>query len=262
MRINGEPAFRAASQRLAIELAGHIAGIKTYPHRKRAEAVRAVIGEAFDVHLLRSTWSRFLKASRRLTLLAALPVVWLAFVTPITLLLVGPLSSWPYLLGGLFLTGLAVSMEFVRVHRRELYGVSDSWLHAVSMTLFPIAAIRAVDRLSKERIAHFSPFAVVGVFCSEADGDPILRRLGLDLERSITSVEDSPASSCRQWYRAQQHAAYRGLLKGLGRDPFEPPQRVDPQMVVYCPRCHGQFGEGTAACSDCVDLQLVRLPSL
>jgi len=259
VRFNGEAVCRAATESHAAALVSHLQRIKELNASDRARAISASLSDTFDADALKSTWDDFLRSSRRLSWLAALPLVWLAVVTPSAFVIFGPLSAWPYLLGGLFLSSLIVAIAFVRLHRRELPRGADRWLHAVSMTLFPIAAIRAVDRISKEKVSHFSPFAVVGVFCGEADGDPILRRFGFDLARSVTSVEDSPASRCRKWYRAQKHAAFRGLLKGLGRDPFAPPQRVDPLMVVYCPRCHGQFGEGTDACSDCVELHLVRL---
>ena len=172
--------------------------------------------------------------------------------------LLGPLSAWPYLLGGLFLSSLIVATAFVRLHRKELPRGADRWLHAVSMTLFPIAAIRAVDRISKEKVSHFSPFVVIGVFCDEATGNPLLRRFGFDLERTAPQQADSPAARCRACYQSQKRAAFRGLLKGLGGNSFRRSKSIR-LMVVYCPRCHGQFGEGTDACSDCVDLHLVRL---
>jgi len=258
---NGEAVCRAATESHAAALVSHLQRIKERSASARAREISASLRDTFDTDALKSTWDGFLRSSRRLSRLAAFPLVWLAVVTPSAFVIFGPLVAWPYLLGGLFASSLIVATAFVRLHRKELPRGADRWLHAVSMTLFPIAAIRAVDRISKEKVSHFSPFAAVAVLCSEADGDPVLRRFGLDLERSVTSVEDSPTSKCRQWYRAQKHAAFRGLLKGLGRDPFAPPQQVDPLMVVYCPRCHGQFGEGTDACSDCVELPLVRLAS-
>jgi hypothetical protein len=183
-------------------------------------------------------------------------LIWLTTVTPISLLLFGPLSSWPILLGGLFLSALSVSIEFVRVHRAELPKASDRWLHAVSMTLFPIAAIRAADRISKECVTRFNPLTVAGVFCDRADGDPVLRRFGFDLERAVANHEIPEISRCRDWYRARQRDAFRTLLKTLRRDPFVEPERTDPAMAAFCPRCHNQYREGTPACSDCVDVTL------
>ena len=259
VRFNGEAVCRAATESHAAALVSHLQRIKKLNASDRARAVSASLCDTFDADALKSTWNGFLHSSRRLSRLAALPLVWLAVVTPSAFVIFGPLSAWPYLLGGLFLSSLIVAVAFVRLHRKELPRGADRWLHAVSMTLFPIAAIRAVDRISKEKVSHFSPFVVIGVFCDEATGNPLLRRFGFDLERAAPQQADSPAARCRAWYQSQKSAAFRRLLKGLGRNPFAPPQRVDPLMVVYCPRCHGQFGEGTGACSDCADLQLVRL---
>jgi hypothetical protein len=258
VRINGDAAFRAGSESLAIELAAHLQTFRALHAANRADAIRAALGDTFDAGVVETTWSRFLQSSRALTRLALMPVAWLLLVTPLALVLIGPLRSWRYLLGGLFLTSLAVAVEFVRVHRTELPRVSDRWLHAVSMALFPIAAIRAADRISKERLASFNPFAVVGVFCDEAQGDPILRRLAFDVERPAATPADTPAARCREWYHAQKRSACQRLLKALRRDPFREPERVDADLAAYCPRCHSQFQEGTKQCSDCADVELIE----
>lgn len=258
VRVNGEVAFRASSEALARELVDHLSSTKELTPVRRAEAIRASIGDTFDTEMLESTWSGFLKSSVALTRLAALPLVWLAGVTPIAMFLFGPLATWPYLLGGLFLSSLTVAVEFARVHRKELPDVSDRWLHVVSMTLFPIAAIRAADRISKELLAEFNPAAVAGVFCDEADAEANLRRTGFDLDRPVTSSTDPQVTRCREWYYAQKRSAFKGLLKSLGRDPFAPPPPLDAAMHVYCPRCHAQFGEGVDRCSDCEDVELTR----
>ena len=259
VRFNGEVAFRTASESFAAALAADLERIKGLRAIDRADAIRDTLHDSFDPDGLRRTWDGFLRSSRRLSFLAALPLVWLAAITPAAFVVFGPLAAWPFVLAGLFLTGVVVSIEFIRVHRRELPRGADRWLHAVSMTLFPIAAIRAVDRISKERVSHFSPFAVVGVFCADAAGDALLRRCGFDLEASVPQQPDSAAARCRAWYRSQKRTAFRTLLKSLKRDPFAEPAPADPAMVLYCPRCHGQFREGTGQCSDCVDVELISL---
>jgi hypothetical protein len=261
VRLNGEAVCRAATESHAAALAGHLERIKGLSADARARAVGAALHDSFDADALRSTWQGFVRSSRRLSRFAALPLVWLAVITPSAFMIVGPLSAWPYLLAGLFISSVIVASEFVRLHRRELPRGADRWLHVVSMTLFPIAAIRAVDRISKEKVSHFSPFVVIGVFCDEPTGDPLLRRFGFDLERTAPRPADSPAARCRAWYQSQKRMAFRTLLKSLKRDPFIEPAPLDASLVLYCPRCHGQFGEGTPECSDCVDVALVRLSS-
>jgi hypothetical protein len=260
VRLNGEAVCRAATESHAAALVGHLERIKDLGARDRARAISASLGDTFDAEALKSTWDGFLGSSRRLSRLAALPLVWLAVVTPSAFVIFGPLGAWPYLLGGLFASSLIVAIAFVRLHRKELPQGADRWLHAVSMTLFPIAAIRAVDRISKEKVSHFGPFVVIGVFCDEATGNPLMRRLGFDLERTPPQ-SDSPAARCRAWYQSQKSAAFRRLLTSLKRDPFAEPAPLDASLVLYCPRCHGQFEEGTTACSDCVDVELMRFSS-
>jgi hypothetical protein len=258
VRINGQIAFRTVSESFAAALAIDLERIKRLRAIDRASAIREALHHSFDPDALRSTWHSFRRSSRRLSWLAALPLVWLAVMTPAAFVIFGPLASWPFVLAGLLLTGLIVSVEFIRVHRRELPRGADRWLHAVSMTLFPIAAIRAVDRISKERVSHFSPFAVVGVFCDDAAADALLCRCGFDLDGSVPQQPDSAAGRCRAWYLSEKRSAFRTLLKTLKRDPFAEPAPADPAMARYCPRCRAQFHEGTEQCADCVDVQLIR----
>ena len=256
VRFNGAAAFDASSSTLARQLALQLDTLRQMPITRRAAAIRAAVHESFDPASLDTAWSRSLKSSRALTILAAFPLIWLAAITPAAFLLFGPLRSWPYVIGGLFLTSFAVSMEFIRVHRAELPGASDRWLHVVSMTLFPIAAIRAADRVSRERVAHFNPAAVVGLFCKDAHGDSVLRRLGFDLRRGLPAHDNAAVAKCRGWYRAEQQAAFTRLMKSLTRDPFGEPERIDAAMIAYCPRCHSQYGGGQV-CPDCEDVALM-----
>ncbi|MBY0492628.1 MAG: hypothetical protein K2Y23_00310 [Cyanobacteria bacterium] len=213
--------------------------------------------ESFDADELQTTWQKFQNASRRLALLTRLPLLWLIAVTPFAIVALGPLRTWPYLLGGLFASSLIVSIAFVRVHRRQLPAAADRWLHAVSMTLFPIASIRAVDRISKERVAGFNPLTVIAVFCGEDDADPLLRRCGFDLDRADAPAGEPAVASCREWYRAQKRAAFTELLKALQRNPFSEPAKSDETVALYCPRCHSQFEDGITDCADCEAVALV-----
>ena len=257
VRFNGTLAFRAGSESLALDLARCLDQFRELQPKRRADAIRKALDRSFDVDALNAEWSQFQKAVRPLAMLSALPLAWLAVIAPAVVLLAGPLASWPYLLGGLLLAGLTVAMEFVRVHRKEVPQVSDRWLHAISMTLFPIAAIRAADRISRERMAKFSPLAVVAVFCDAAAADSLLRRFGFDLDRVAATPAESPAAHCRRWYREEQRRSFRGLLTTLDRDPFAAPDREDDSVIAYCPRCHSQFQEGSTHCSDCDDLGLI-----
>jgi hypothetical protein len=261
VRFNGEAVCRAATESHAAALVVHLERIRGLSAPDRARAIGAALHDSFDADALRSTWQAFVRASRRLARFAALPLVWLAVITPSAFVIAGPLNAWPYLLAGLFISSLIVASEFVRLHRQELPSGADRWLHAVSMTLFPIAAIRAVDRISKEKVSHFSPLVVIGVFCDAPTGDPLLRRFGFDLERTAPQPADSAAGRCRAWYQLQKRSAFRTLLTSLKRDPFAEPTPLDASLVLYCPRCHGQFGDGTSECSDCVDVALARLSS-
>ena len=259
VRVNGEAVCRAVSETHAAAMAACLEKTRSAEPGARSGVIRASLRETFDDGAVQETWDAFIRSSRRLSALAALPVAWLAVITPAAFFVIGPLGSWPYLLAGLFISGLIVSIEFMKVHRRELPHGADRWIHAVSMTLFPIAAIRAADRISKEKLSCFNPLAVVAVFCDDSAGMSQLRRHGFDLERNAAQAGDSPAAICRAWYRAEKRSAFRILLKSLKRDPFAQPAGADASLTFYCPRCHSQYGEGAGECADCIDVALVRL---
>jgi hypothetical protein len=260
VRFNGEVVCRAISETHAAMLVAGLEKARTVESSARAAVIRAALRETFDDGALAETWGAFLRSSRRLSMLAALPLAWLAVITPVTFYVIGPLASWPYLLAGLFLSSLIVSAEFIRLHRRELPHGADRWIHAVSMTLFPIAAIRAADRISKEKLSFYSPLAVVAVFCDDAAGWALFRRHGFDLERQAAPAsDDSPAAGCRAWYRSEKRSAFRILVKSLKHDPFAAPAKSDESLTSYCPRCHSQYGEDAGECADCIDVALVRL---
>lgn len=261
VRFNGEVVCRAVSETHAAALVAILEDTRAVGHSARFSVIRTSLRETFDDDAVKENWDAFLQSSRRLSRLAAVPLAWLAVITPVTFYVIGPLASWPYLLAGLFLSSLIVSAEFIRVHRQQLPHGADRWIHAVSMTLFPIAAIRAADRISKERLSFFNPLAVVAVFCNDPAGLSLLRRQGFDLERSVVQADDSPAATCRAWYRAEKRSALQMLLKSFKQDPFAPPERADASLTSYCPRCHSQYGDDTGECADCIDVALVRLSS-
>jgi len=261
VRFDGEVVCRAVSETHAAALAASLEKTRSVELGARSGLIRASLRETFDDGAVKETWDAFLRSSRRLSMLAALPLAWLAVITPVAFFVIGPLGSWPYLLAGLFISGLIVSIEFIKVHRRELPHGADRWIHAVSMTLFPIAAIRAADRISKEKLSFFNPLAVVAVFCHDPAGMSLLRRHGFDLERNGAQADDSPSAICRAWYRAEKRSAFRILLKSLKHDPFAQPAKADESLTSYCPRCHSQYGEDAGECADCSDVALVRLSS-
>ena len=261
VRINGEIVCRAISETHAAALVSALEKTRSVERGARSGVIRASLRATFDQDAVREMWNAFLRSSRRLSRRASFPLVWLAVITPVVFFVIGPLSSWPYLLGGLFITSLIVSIEFIRVHRRELPNGADRWLHAVSMTLFPIAAIRAADRISKEKLSAFNPLAVIAVFCDDAAGVSLFRRHGFDLDRPVSQADDSPAAICRAWYRAEKRSAFRILLKSLKHDPFAEPDKTDAALTSYCPRCHSQYGEDAVECSDCDDVTLVQWSS-
>lgn len=258
--INRSDAIPAGSEVSAAWLAELIRGLVDAGKAKRENILSVGLAGTLDPEAIKAEWTRFQETTHLLRVSSWMPFIWLFILAPLVLVLFGPLASWPYLLAGLFLSSLTVTWFFFRAHR-ALYERAryDRWVQAVSMTLFPIAAIRAVDRLSKGLLSRFHPVAVVSVFCPEGTAQEVARREWFDVSRPADASTSSPADTCLSWHRAALTRHIEALSQRMGYDLREAPSKDDESMVHYCPRCHRQFGQAATACRDC-DVALSLFP--
>ncbi len=259
--INRSHAIPAGSEASAVwfsELAGVLLNAKK---TKREKILIAELAGIIDTTAIKAEWARFRATTTILRISCWAPFIWIFVLSPLVMVVVGPLASWPYLLTGLLLSSLIVAILFFRAHRALFESARyDRWVQAISMILFPIAAIRAVDRLSKSLLLRFHPVAVVNVFCSEDTAHEVARREWFDVSRSSDSTNASPGHDCLRWHRAALTRHIESLSGRLGYDLREPPSQDDETMVHYCPRCHRQFGQSATTCSDCMDVTLSLFP--
>lgn len=251
--INGAPFVRVGSVMLAADLAHLIRELVRQPATGRAAAVESVVRAGLDETRVANMWSEFGRDTRRLSIVATVLLGWTFVIAPAVLLGIAPHPYWMYVLGGLVALAVTAAIMFFRLHARLYPGFTfERWMHAISMVAIPISAIRAVDKLSRERLRAFNPIAVAPTLCGASAATPLLRRAWYDLP-------DAAQASDRQtaWFLDCLRKATKAALDRQKIPVLSPPER-QPEMANYCPRCHTQFGVGAREeCSECAGMTLV-----
>ena len=137
----------------------------------------------------------------------------------------------------------------------------DRWVNTLSIAALPVAAIRCLDKLSRDSLCHYSAAVVLPTLCPRADATPLLRVQLVDLgqDRFSESREASHAAvRCAQWFQHEVAEKTAAALVRLNINVWGAPARDDRAMRSYCPRCHAQFGsKATDCCRACAHGQLV-----
>ena len=255
--INERVVIKAPSAVAAAEFAALLGRLKSTAARDREKLIQSAIADRISIKDIKERWAWFHGETGAVRGASLLSVAWLFVVAPVVVFLFGPLASWPFLLAGLFLCAVVTSTIYFRAHRR-LFGVaaSDRWVHAVSMTLFPIAAMRACDRLSKELMWRFEPVALVAAFCEPQSAADVIRPIVFDISRPVGAADDADWAARRSWHHEVIKNQVSRMLRVVDCDPSTAPAREDTAMAAFCPRCHTQYAEGRTACSACADVAL------
>lgn len=190
---------------------------------------------------------------------------WYGFVVaPLVLFVIGPYPSWQFLLIGLGIITAVVAVMFYRIHL-SLYPqcAYDRWTQAASMALLPVAAIRCLDKLSRDTLVQYNPLIVASVLSSPASSTPLIRRQVIDLGSDLGSIEvgntQRPVYECAEWFRQILVSEIPAALQRAKVAVFEAPNRHDATMTFYCPRCHAQYGPAASdLCSQCPETRLAK----
>ena len=243
----------AASADVAAEIAAHLDELRNLPEAKRASCIRAAIKNNLDVKDIKTTWDDFLKQTARLKRLAQAAFLFLFVIAPLSIVLVGPYPTWVFLLASLMGIGLLSARQLFVLHRKYFpVARFDRWVQALSVLLFPLAATRAVDRLSKDLFHGRHPVAVICAVCPMAASDAVLREQLFDLSMAATEPY-------REWYRSALLFEVGRVLDRAGFDASRQPNADDPAVTKFCPRCHSQFTNAAEICNDCDEVALIPL---
>src|SRR5688572_22186798 len=157
IRINGERFVRLASSSLALHLADQIERIRKRPAEHRASEIEKAISETLDSEGAVNRWALFQQRVRPLAMCCASLLCYAFVVSPLVLIFLGPYPSWPYLLVGLVISTLSTAIMYHRTHVALYPGCPyDRWVNLVSMTVLPVAAIRCIDKLSRDALQTYS----------------------------------------------------------------------------------------------------------
>ena len=198
----------------------------------------AAAGGADDAVIVAAAEAAFAAARPLLGLGAAL---WgFCFVAaPALMAAFGLKRVWIALAAVLFGAAILIVGVFARSWRRLYPHDRTGWRsHALPMILSPLAAICAADVLTRAACASFSGVAVAAAL---APRDEFLRMARL------------------YYFPVGGDDELKSVLaaKGLTASLFVPPDRRDPDMVGFCPRCHTQLSRSSGMCPDCGDVAVV-----
>lgn len=256
--IDGRVFVRVESPALARHLAKWIVHLRDTTQDQRAAEIRVMLNSALDVE----TAGQRLDAYREQAGLFSWPCGLLFLL----LFAAAPAMSWRYgleqcwlpLLGGIVILVAIIVSGWVAAHRKLYPEDSETrGSRAVIMSLYPLAAIRANDDLSRDLVATSHPLAAARALCSQAEFELFARATLLDIEHPI--LPPCPSSepnhiATEEYFRNELAAAVHRALPRMGvdRDALtRPPTAEDEFSRSYCPRCRIQYMAESGQCGAC-----------
>ncbi len=183
--------------------------------------------------------------------------MYLFVVAPVIIGRAGLGGTWPILLGLLAALWAATVVCYVYTHRAICPERRDERRHhAIVIALTPLATIRAIDLLLRERLTSFHPLAIAAALCPPATFRQFAAEVLRDLVHPCTGPtgEASAAAGATAWFRSRLRACCEQLVRRHGLEPAEllhAPPPEDPRCQAYCPRCFGQFVRPVEVCPHC-----------
>jgi hypothetical protein len=266
IHVNGERFARVDSMTIASDLVDRVERVRRRNTRQRPSEIKAIIAETLDSDRVHAAWQGTRDRTRLLAVCCAATAAVTFVVAPGVLILIGPYPAWRYLLAAVLTFTIATAIAYFRAHR-TLYPECryERWVHVTSMVVLPVAAIRCIDKLTRDALAKYSAIVVAPLLCGADQARVLLRQYVIDLQAPLPIVgrrENESAARCAMWFREALAHEARAALDRERIAVFEPPLPDDEAMVCYCPRCHAQFGSlGDGYCSQCAGVHLAPFPS-
>ena len=258
VRVNDDVFVRAQSTTHARWLAGELRRLGRLGPETRSDAIGKLIESAFNVESVKARWAEFETPARPVRCLANALFLFVFLATPAVIWRFGLEHTWLPLVIGLFAMGGTIAFLFRRAHRSLHPSADDERFTQFLMALlFPPAAIRACDLLSRPLIETFHPLAVASALCNDKELRRFARPLLLDLRNPalpLATEDNLELAAVEEWSRARTLAAAEAALRRSGVDPAEltrPPSPADATCRAFCPRCHAQFTLLDTRCGDC-----------
>jgi len=265
IRVNGARMVTTPSTTYARWLANELQTLAKLEPEQRPKAIQQFIQARFDESRIRQLTTSLADRLQPVRWLANLLLVVVFVVAPLVIWSRGLVSTWHFLLAGTFLTSGALAVLFWRAHRAFFPGAEDErFSHGLMIALFPAAAIRAGDALSRPLLETFHPLAAALGLCHPTEFKQLARRLLLDMEHPalpLPTAHDPKLAALELWSRGATLEAARALVQRGGLNHAEltcPPVPAEACCRAYCPRCHAQFIIIEATCGDCGRMPVVQ----
>jgi hypothetical protein len=263
IRVNGERLAHVSSSVLATHLARQIERIWRTPLDKRASEITEVVRETMDQSGATARWSWFGETTWALSLLCFALFTIIFIISPAVLVVLGPYPFWMYLLAGILAITASTSVKYFRTHTAMYPELKyERWVHALSMTLLPVGAIRCVDKLSRDVLSSYGCAVVAPIVCGVENAVPLVRQQLIDVSNASHDVglDGSPAAvDCARWFRQLLATETKAALERTNIPVLQAPGPEDETMASYCPRCHAQFARSDAtSCPSCAGVQLIN----
>lgn len=119
----------------------------------------------------------------------------------------------------------------------------------------PLATLRSTDHLARELCGDLEPVAVAAALLPPARLTAFARPRLCEL-RHRADVPAPGGEGDRRWWRAELLRRFERALRAHHLDPdamLAAPERDDPEVVAWCPRCLTQYRASTpprAACEN------------
>jgi len=130
----------------------------------------------------------------------------------------------------------------------------DRFSHVLTILLYPPAAVRYAELLSRDLLAGLHPLAVAAALDRKTLTE-LAREAVVDSRRRVPKETEDAA-----WFRRTCEERVLLALKRYGLDPRALEEAPQPEggAVAYCPRCHAQYRSGIDDCVDCEGMALVE----
>lgn len=256
IRLDGRVLARADSEWQAREAAATLREITQAGEDGRKLLLRARLRRSLDMTAAEHRRQEYGRAAWFLRIGALFLFAFLFFYVPWIILHFGLERTWQTLLFQAVLLWALPAGGYVYYHARLYPGnLGERMTTSFAMLVSPPFAIRAADLLSRDLFAHLHHLAAARVVLSEKRFLAFARRTVRDLTFPARKTEAEPeAIEAEREYRAMYTEHTFRALRDLGIDPDElvaAPERVDEQLLSYCPRCETQYLITGAECASC-----------
>ena len=257
------PIFRAGTPVYAAFLTNIVREFPMLSAEERLEKIRQEFDRLLNVSAAQRRFACYKRLERFLTFDCILLALWVLVGFPLVAYLRGLYSAW-FLAVPALLSLIRVLWLFRRIHHVLYPGhLSTCRTHITEMTLMPLTAIRAHDRLTRELFGNFHWLAVAPVLCDLESARNLAERALRDLEYAIR--EESVESSGAEWLHLEWRDAVRRHVRRMYGEPqllLSSPARRSPDSVSYCPRCCEEYLLPDGVCHDCSGVPLRRFQEL